>query len=285
VAPGGTLFVVATPLGHLGDLSARVTRLLKEVPVVAAEDTRRTRALLSHLQAHPRLIAYHAHAGRGAAAAVLAALRAGHDVALVTDAGTPGVSDPGPALVQEVRGAGFPVVPLPGPSAVATALSASGLPADRYVFLGFLPRKGGERTRLLERIGREEWTMVLFESPERIGDLVRDLAAACGPGRRAVLAREMTKVHEEFRAGTLAELADLLEDTPVLGECTLVLEGKGPPTNGVEAEEIRKAADRLLRAGLPRREVVALLADLFGASRNVAYRAVTGDREPVSGDR
>jgi 16S rRNA (cytidine1402-2'-O)-methyltransferase len=278
VASGGTLFVVATPLGHLGDLSARVTQLLKEVPVVAAEDTRRTRALLSHLEAHPRLLSYHAHAGRGAAAAVLTALRAGQDVALVTDAGTPGVSDPGPALVQEVRGAGFPVVPLPGPSAVAVALSASGLPADRYVFLGFLPRKGGERARLLERVGREEWTMVLFESPERIGELIRDLAAACGPGRRAVLAREMTKVHEEFRAGTLEELASVIGNAPVRGECTLVLEGKGPVADRVEAEQIRRAAHRLLEAGLPRREVVGLLAELLGASRNEAYRAVNSEQ-------
>lgn len=281
MARGGTLFVVATPLGHLGDLSARVSQLLQSVPVVAAEDTRRTRGLLSHLDAHPRLISYHAHAGRGAATAILAALRAGRDVALVTDAGTPGVSDPGAALVQEVRLAGFPVVPLPGPSAVAAALSASGLPADRYTFFGFLPRKGGERARLLERIGQEEWTMVLFESPERIGELVGDLAAVCGPGRPAVLAREMTKLHEEFRAGTLEELAELIGSAPVLGECTLVLEGKGPPAGGVEAERIRKAAERLLETGLPRREVVALLAELFGASRNVAYKAVNegiGDR-------
>jgi 16S rRNA (cytidine1402-2'-O)-methyltransferase len=278
VARGGTLYVVATPLGHLGDLTTRVTRLLQSVPVVAAEDTRRTRGLLSHLDAHPRLIAYHAHARPGTAAAILGALGRGDDVALVTDAGTPGVSDPGAALVQAVRSAGFQVVPLPGPSAVAAALSAAGLPADRYVFFGFLPRKGGERSRLLERIGQEEWTMVLFESPGRIRELIGDLVGICGPERRAVLAREMTKLHEEFRAAPLGDLVALLGEEAVLGECTLVLEGRGAPAEGADREPIRRAAQRLLQTGLPRREVVALLEELFGASRNVAYRAVTGDR-------
>ena len=144
--PGGTLYVVATPLGHLGDLTTRAADTLRRVPVVVAEDTRHSRKLLSHLNAHPRLLSSHAHSGPGAARAVLAALSGGDDVALVTDAGTPAISDPGAALVREVRGAGFTVVPVPGPSAVTAALSAAGLPADRYLFLGFLPRKGAEET-------------------------------------------------------------------------------------------------------------------------------------------
>ena len=165
----GTLYVVATPLGHLGDLTTRAAELLRTVPVVAAEDTRRSRTLLTHLGAvRPRLVSYHAHSGPGAAAAVLRALGEGDDVALVTDAGTPGISDPGAALVAEVRAEGFAIVPLPGASAVSTALSAAGLPADRYLFLGFLPRKGAERTRLLARIAAEEWTTVLFEAPGRV---------------------------------------------------------------------------------------------------------------------
>jgi len=277
--PGGTLYVVATPLGHLGDLTARVTETLRAVPVVAAEDTRRTRALLSHLGAHPRLIAYHAHAAPAATAAILAALQEGRDVALVTDAGTPGVSDPGGVLVETARRAGFRVVPLPGPSAVAAALSAAGLPADRYVFHGFLPRKGADRTRTLARIGTEEWTMVIFESAERIAALLDDLCQVCGAERDAVLAREMTKVHEEFRAGTLGELATGVGSGESLkGECTVVVAGRpraGPPD---DAPRLGMVAQRLLAAGVPKREVTSLLVELFGASRNAAYQTVNRDR-------
>jgi 16S rRNA (cytidine1402-2'-O)-methyltransferase len=272
--PGGTFYVVATPLGHLGDLSARVTGVLQSVPLVAAEDTRRTRALLSHLDAHPRLLAYHAHDThrRGA---ILTALKEGKDVALVTDAGTPGVSDPGVELVEQVRQAGFQVVPLPGPSAVAAALSAAGLPADRYVFYGFLPRKGSERSRLLGRAGKEEWTMVFFESPERIGALLEDLATWCGPDRRAVIAREMTKLHEEFRPGSLGKLATTFaRGESVKGEVTLVVEGRGEVQERADPGEIEAAAAKLLGAGLERREVSRLLMELFGASRNQAYRIV-----------
>ncbi len=273
--PGGTLYVVATPLGHLGDLTARVTETLRSVPIVAAEDTRRTRALLSHLDAHPRLVAYHAHAAPAVTTAILEAIRDGKDVALVTDAGTPAVSDPGGVLVDRVRRAGFRVVPLPGPSAVAAALSAAGLPADRYVFLGFLPRKGAERSRMLERVGREDWTMVAFESPERVRSLLADLIEACGADRLAVLAREMTKVHEEFRAGTLGELATSLgSDESLKGECTVVIAGRPRTGRSEDGERIGQAADRLLAAGVSRREVTALLVELFGASRNEAYARV-----------
>jgi len=272
--PGGTFYVVATPLGHLGDLSARVTQVLQSASLVAAEDTRRTRALLAHLDAHPRLLPYHAHDTK-ASNTLLDTLREGQDVALVTDAGTPGVSDPGVELVARVRGAGFKVVPLPGPSAVATALSAAGLPADRYVFYGFLPRKGSSRTRLLARAGEEEWTMVFFESPERIGALLGDLADCCGPDRPAVVAREMTKIHEEFQAGTLDQLATTFgRGESVKGEVTLVVAGRGEVKERADPKEIEDAALRLLAAGLEKREVSRLLMELFGASRNEAYKAV-----------
>ncbi|HEV8357575.1 MAG TPA: 16S rRNA (cytidine(1402)-2'-O)-methyltransferase [Gemmatimonadales bacterium] len=273
---GGTLYVVATPLGHLGDLTTRAAELLRSVPTVAAEDTRRTRILLGHLDAHPRLISYHAHSAPGAAAAILEVLRSGQDLALVTDAGTPGVSDPGAALVALVRAAGYAVVPLPGASAVTAALSAAGLPADRYLFLGFLPRKGGERARLLERIGREEWTTVLFEAPGRVADLLADLAAACGEGRRAVVARELTKIHEEFRTGTLGELAAGLarDETALRGECTVLVEGNPSPPDNEPATRARPAAARLLAAGISRKEVAGMLTELFGVGRNEAYRLV-----------
>lgn len=277
----GTLYVVATPLGHLGDLTARAAELLRTVPVVAAEDTRRSRTLLTHLGAsRPRLMSFHAHSGAGAAGGILRALADGDDVALVTDAGTPGISDPGAALVAQVRDAGFPVVPLPGASAVSTALSAAGLPADRYLFLGFLPRKGTERARLLARVAREEWTTVLFEAPGRLGALLGDLMTVAGPVRRAVVARELTKLHEELSAGTLAELAERYSGAPesVRGECTVVIEGAPPSPATANGDKAGPAAARLLAAGISRKEVAGLLSEWFGLSRNDAYR-VAGSGE------
>ncbi len=272
--PGGTLYVVATPLGHLGDLTVRAADTLRRVPVVVAEDTRHSRKLLSHLDAHPRLLSSHAHSGPGAARAVLTALSHGEDVALVTDAGTPAISDPGAELVRDARAAGYAVVPIPGPSAVATALSAAGLQADRYLFLGFLPRKGPERTRLIARIVAEEWTTVVFEAPGRVGSLLEDLAHACGGGRSAVVARELTKIHEEFRLGTLDELVAAFGDEGAAprGECTVLIAGAGPPAPEVSADRARPAAARLLAAGVSRKEVASLLTELFGVARNHAYR-------------
>jgi len=280
--PGGTLYVVATPLGHLGDLTARATETLRRVPVVVAEDTRHSRKLLSHLDAHPRLLSSHAHSGPGAARAVIAALARGEDVALVTDAGTPAVSDPGAELVREVRASGYAVVPIPGPSAVATALSAAGLPGDRYLFLGFLPRKGAERARLVERIVGEEWTTVLFEAPGRVGALLEDLRAACGGDRGAVVARELTKVHEEFCHGTLDQLAVRFGDTGTAprGECTVLIAGAAPASAEDSSARAGPAAARLLAAGVSRKEVASLLTDLLGVTRNEAYRLAVESAEP-----
>jgi 16S rRNA (cytidine1402-2'-O)-methyltransferase len=273
----GTLYVVATPLGNLGDLAPRAAEVLRQASVVAAEDTRRTRGLLSHLGASPTLLSFHAHSGERRLGTLLEVLGDGRDVALVTDAGTPGVSDPGTDLVAAAREAGFTVVPIPGPSAVATALSAAGIPADRYLFLGFIPRKGAERTRLLARAAEEEWSVVLFEAPSRLVTLLRDLAAAAGPGRRAMVARELTKLHEELRAGTLAELADYYSETPPRGELTIVVEGTGtpvaPPDRTADATE---EATVLLAEGLSRREVARRLTETLGMPRNDAYRLVMG---------
>jgi 16S rRNA (cytidine1402-2'-O)-methyltransferase len=278
---GGTLYVVATPLGHLGDLTARAAALLRAVPVVAAEDTRRSRILLQHLDARPRLLSYHAHSGPGVTETILSVLASGEDVALVTDAGTPGISDPGAALVARVRAAGHAIVPLPGPSAVTTALSAAGFPADRYVFLGFVPRKGAERGRLLERAGREEWTTVYFEAPGRVRELLEDLAAACGEDRRAVVARELTKMHEELRAGTLGELVTFYAEgeDAVRGECTVVVEGAPEAAEPEDEGRMKQAAARLIAAGISRRETANLLAELFGVPRNTAYKLAVETKE------
>ncbi len=272
-----TLYVVATPLGNLGDLSPRAADLLRCVPVVAAEDTRRTRGLLSHLGASPTVLSFHAHSGERRLDAVLGILRDGRDVALVSDAGTPGVSDPGAELVAAARAADIAVIPIPGPSAVATALSAAGLPADRYLFLGFVPRKGGERTRLLTRAAEEEWSVVLFEAPTRLGTLLQDLARLAGPERRAAVARELTKLHEEFRHGTLAELADYYSEHEPRGEITVVVAGTGAPAPEEDrTEEAAEHAVELLAEGLSRREVARRLTESHGLSRNDAYRLVTG---------
>jgi 16S rRNA (cytidine1402-2'-O)-methyltransferase len=271
----GTLYVVATPLGNLGDLSRRAGEVLAAVPVVAAEDTRRTRGLLSHLGAHPTLLSFHAHSGENRLDGLLDILRSGRDVALVSDAGTPSVSDPGTELVAEARTAGIPVVPVPGPSAVATALSAAGLPADRYLFLGFIPRKGKARSRLLSRAAAEEWSVVFFEAPPRLLALLEDLIPLAGPGRTAVVGRELTKMHEEIRAGTLGELADYYSAVPPRGELTVVLQGTGEPA--AEPDRTEDAVDQatsLLAEGLSRREVVQRLTQSLGLPRNEAYKLV-----------
>ena len=275
MSDSGTLYVVATPLGNLGDLTARASDLLRAVPVVAAEDTRRTRGLLAHLGASPTVLSYHAHSEEHRLEALLEILRQGRDVALVSDAGTPGVSDPGAELVAAARAAGITVIPIPGPSAVATALSASGLPADRYLFLGFVPRKGSERTRLLARAAAEEWSVVLFEAPSRLVALLRDLAAAAGAERPAVVARELTKLHEELRADTLGELMNYYSEVPPRGELTIVLQGTGGPAAPSDrTEDAVEQATALLAQGLTRREVVRRLTETLGVPRNDAYRLV-----------
>ena len=272
----GTLYVVATPLGNLGDLSPRAADTLKRVAVVAAEDTRHTKTLLRHVGSTADLLSVHAHSTDRALQRVLDRLATGDDVALVTDAGTPGVSDPGAALVAAARQRSIPVVTVAGPSAVAAALAVSGLGADRYVFLGFLPRKGGDRKRLLELVAQSEWTVVLFEAPTRVADLLADLMAVCGPERRAAVARELTKLYEETRDGTLAELAGYYAEAPLRGEVTVIVTGTGkrppeaPPPIDPEAR-----ARTLLSQGLTRKDVVERLTQETGISRNTAYRLVT----------
>jgi len=272
---GATLFVVATPLGNLGDLSPRAAELLRRVPVVAAEDTRRVRGLLTHLGASPRVLSYHAHSPARRAALILEILGEGRDVALVTDAGTPGVSDPGEDLVAQAREAGFTVVPIPGPSAVTAALSVSGMPAGRYVFLGFAPRRGRDREEWLKQAATAPWTVVIFEAPARVAALVRDLAAIAGDGRRVVVTRELTKLHEEIRAGSLGEMAEQLGTVEPRGEFTIVLAGSSDKAAEASAPADPGArATELLEQGLSRKDAAHQLARELGLPRNAAYRVV-----------
>jgi 16S rRNA (cytidine1402-2'-O)-methyltransferase len=273
----GTLYVVGTPLGNLGDLSPRAARVLQEVDLVAAEDTRRARTLLAHVSARPRVVSLHAHSGAARLDAVVGALTGGASVALLTDAGTPAISDPGGELVARARAAGAAVVAVPGPSAVTAALSVAGLPADRYVSLGFLPRKGPERKALMERVAASGWTVVLFEAANRLVDTLDDLANVCGEERCAVVARELTKLHEETTAGTLAHLRGYYREHPPRGEVTIVIEGSRAGTGGgVDIPAAREWARRLLGDGLSRRDAAARLARELGLSRNQAYDLVAG---------
>ncbi len=278
--PAGTLYVVATPLGNLGDLTPRAAEILRGAPVVAAEDTRRTRGLLTHLGASPRLLSFHQHSDDRRLELILDILAEGRDVALVSDAGTPVVSDPGADLVAAVRARGGTVVPIPGASAVATTLSVSGFVGDRYLFLGFVPRRGADRARLLGRAATEEWPVVFFEAPSRLVALLTDLAAVAGGSRRGFVARELTKLHEELRAGPLDELVRYFSEREPRGEITVVLEGAAgpaaPPDRSAEAAEL---AALLLADGMSRRDVVERLIGALGLPRNEAYRRVMEMRE------
>ena len=218
----GTLYVVATPLGNLEDITLRALRVLKEVAVVACEDTRRTRILLSHFGIHAPVTSYFEHNKLAKGARLLETLRAGGSVALVTDAGTPGISDPGFLLVKQAREAGLPVVPVPGPSALVAALSVAGVPADRFLFDGFLPVKPGRRVHRLEALRALEMTVVCYESPHRILGALDAVAAVFGE-REIVVAREMTKQFEEIVRGPAARLKAHFEAGPVRGEFTLII--------------------------------------------------------------
>jgi 16S rRNA (cytidine1402-2'-O)-methyltransferase len=273
----GTLYVVATPIGNLGDLSARAAEVLRTVDVVVAEDTRRTRTLLAHVGAHPGdLLSLPAFDEAGRLARVVDRLAAGSAVALVTDAGTPGVSDPGTRLVEAAWQAGAKVVPVPGPSAALAALSASGLPADRFLFAGFLPRKGGARADALAWLRRVPATLVLFEAGNRAAGTLEDLEEALGD-RPAALARELTKLHEEIARGRLSELRRRFAGD-LRGEVTLVVGGAEGVEDEAPAETVDDEIARRLRAGEAPTAVGRAIAQGRGIPRGEAYALVERSR-------
>lgn len=205
---------------------------------------------------------------------ILAALEEGSSVVMLTDAGTPTISDPGRTLVDAARNAGSEVVALPGPSAVTAALSVSGLPADRFTFLGFLPRRGAERRRRLEEVVASRWTVVMFEAAPRLVELLRVLAESCGEGRKAVVARELTKLHEEVKSGTLLELRGYYEENPPRGEVTLLVDGSKEKIVSPDPELVRTRAAELVASGNTRKDVAALIAEEFSLPRREAYKLV-----------
>ncbi len=224
----GTLFIVPTPLGNLADITLRAIDVLKQVDLIACEDTRRTLGLLNHLGISKSLWSYHAHSPRKRPRQLLEALEAGKSVALVSDAGTPGISDPGTFLVQAALEARIPVVSLPGPSAVITALVASGLPTDRFFFIGFLPRRTARARRLLEQALVMESTVVIYESPFRAFDTLKLIETTAGPDTSVVVARELTKIHEEFVRGTAREVAAQFEGRTLKGEVVILFQKDAP---------------------------------------------------------
>lgn len=273
----GRLYVVATPLGNLEDITLRALRVLKEVDLVACEDTRHTAHLLQANGIHTPTTSYFEHNERDKTPVILDALRAGRNVALVSDAGTPGVSDPGYRLVREARAAGLDVIPVPGASAVVAALSVSGLPTDRFFFEGFLPSRAGARRRRLEELSAVTETLVFYESPLRVADAVREMLAVLGD-REAFLCREATKMHEEYRRETLSALAALLDERErVRGEVVLVVAG-APPAPKADAADVETLFQRLVGEGRSRREAVKEVARLTGLPARDVYRRVLGEK-------
>jgi 16S rRNA (cytidine1402-2'-O)-methyltransferase len=268
----GRLVLVGTPIGNLGDISPRAVETLRTADVVACEDTRRTRALLSHLglAGGRRLVAVHDHNEAGAVAGVLASLDRGQVVAVVTDAGMPGISDPGERLVAAAAAAGHVVEAVPGPSAVLAALVVSGLSTARFCFEGFLPRKGSARSQRLAEVAAEPRTIVLFEAPHRVRQAVADLAAAAGGLRRVAVARELTKLHEEVWRGTLAGAVDHLAATEPRGEYVIVVDGAPPPDPAGEAD-VEAALRAHLEAGGDKRSAIAEVAATLGVPKRVVY--------------
>jgi len=269
------LYLVSTPIGNLSDLTRRAVDVLRGADVVFAEDTRRTGVLLRHYGIEARLISAHEHNEASRAELVVELLEEGKNVAMVSDAGTPLLSDPGARVVRGAVAAGFDVVPVPGPSALLAALVASGLPADRFTFYGFLPRKGGLRQELLDEISRSTHTAVVYESPQRLHPLLVDLLATCGPGRRVAVARELTKMYEEIVRSTLEEAVESYRDREVRGEIVVVVEGApsaAPPEAG--DEPARMLAEALLAHSVAPSAVARELRDRLGVSRNDAYALV-----------
>jgi 16S rRNA (cytidine1402-2'-O)-methyltransferase len=267
---GGSLYIVATPIGNLGDVTLRALEVLKTVPLIAAEDTRVTRRLLDRHGVETRSVSYHARSGPGRTAELLEHLRGGQDLAVVTDAGTPGVSDPGSELVAAWAAEGGTVVAIPGASAVLAAVASSGVAGPRWSFEGFLPRSGRERRERLARIAADERGTVVYEAPSRVAATLRDLAAACGPDRPAAICRELTKLHEEIVRAPIGELARRSADGELTlrGEFAIVVgeePGGRPPSAATEA-----AADTALAAA--RSDVEVLVA--AGTSRGDAARRV-----------
>ena len=266
----GTLFLVSTPIGNLGDMSHRAVEVLSSAALIVAEDTRHSRRLLDHYGVSTPVSSYHEHNEAKETPRLVKRLLSGDSIALISDAGTPLISDPGSRLVDAALEAGIPVVPVPGASSVLAALVGSGMPLDRFTFFGFLPRKGKERTEAVADIARSRHTVIVFEAANRVRATLTALVSAGAGDRKAVVARELTKQFEEFRRGTVSELAHWCEESPPRGEVALVV--SGAEATQISENDLVAAARAARAAGLGAREVTEHLIRDLGAARNLAYR-------------
>ncbi|MBF2097243.1 MAG: 16S rRNA (cytidine(1402)-2'-O)-methyltransferase [Gloeomargaritaceae cyanobacterium C42_A2020_066] len=271
MADPGTLYLVGTPIGNLEDISLRALRILRDVDLIAAEDTRHTGRLLQHFQINTPQISYHAHNRQQRQPHLLEHLQAGRSLALVTDAGMPGIADPGVDLVQVCTATGIPVVPIPGPCAAITALCASGLPTDQFLFVGFLPPKTTARRQTLQRLADQTATLILYEAPHRLVATLTDCAAILNAGRPCVVARELTKRYETLWRGTLAAALDHYRQETPKGEVTLLLGGAVPTLVSVD-EQVTTQIQAGLAAGRPVGEVVRELVAATGLPHRQLYR-------------
>jgi 16S rRNA (cytidine1402-2'-O)-methyltransferase len=266
----GIIYIVATPIGNLEDITLRALRVLKEVAVVAAEDTRHTQILLSHYDIHTPLTSYHEHNEKTKSQELVTRLARGQNVALVSDAGTPAISDPGFRLVVRAIRAGVRIIPVPGASALTAVLSASGLPTDRFVFEGFLPARKTQRRERLQTLRDETRTLIFFEAPHRLKDTLGDIRELLG-NREAVLAREVSKIHEEFLRGPVSELVRALGSDAIRGEVTLIISGSsGLP--GVSEDRLKAEILELKGKGLRVKEIAEVLGEKFGYPKKEIYR-------------
>ncbi|MCD8382252.1 MAG: 16S rRNA (cytidine(1402)-2'-O)-methyltransferase [Clostridiales bacterium] len=276
----GTLYLVPTPIGNLGDFSQRSVETLQSADFIAAEDTRVSLKLLNHLGIKKPLVSYYRHNTETSGPAILERLLAGESCALVTDAGTPAISDPGEELVALCAGAGIPVVAIPGPCALVTALAVSGLPTGRFTFEGFLAMNKKNRRRHLESLLREERTMIFYEAPHKLCATLDDLRDAFGPERRVALCRELTKLHEEVRRTTLAQAADWYRENPPRGEFVLVVEGC--PPRETETPPLEEGVERVLElqaGGMRLKDAARQVAGETGLSKNDLYRRAVEEGE------
>ncbi|WP_031516401.1 16S rRNA (cytidine(1402)-2'-O)-methyltransferase [Desulfofalx alkaliphila] len=272
----GTLYLCATPIGNLEDITIRALTVLKECDLIAAEDTRHTRKLLSHYDIHTRLISYHAHNEQRQGERIIDMLLQGQDVAVVSDAGMPGISDPGARLVELALEHGIPAVPVPGASAVIAGLVVSGLPTARFVFEGFLPSNKKGRRRHLEKIRGEQRTMVFYESPHRLLETLRDMCSKFGGDRQIAVARELTKKHEEIYRGSLHLAVSHFEKVPPRGEFTLVVAGSREEDRAESFADLPVVdhVNRLIATGMDKKQAIKEVAKLRGMPKRDVYKAV-----------
>jgi 16S rRNA (cytidine1402-2'-O)-methyltransferase len=268
----GRLFVVGTPIGNLGDMTPRARETLAAVDLIAAEDTRRTGRLLAHFDVKATLVSHYEGNERERTAQLLQTLREGSDVAIVTDGGMPGISDPGFRLVRACASEGIEVCVVPGPSAAIAALVVSGLPSDRFVFEGFLPKREGERARRLAALAGDRRTIILFESPLRVQTLLRDVLVAMGD-RRVAVARELTKLHEEVLRGRVSDVLGRIADLELKGEVAVVIEG-APERSPADVASFVPETKELVAGGMRKREAARAVAERHGLSANALYRAL-----------